>query len=383
MKDEIGNYEIIRYEPRYRGEVLELLEPLWGPNREINESYLDWKYFRNPYAGNPIIYLALHEKRVVAVRPLWPCCWESASPDKYRCVQDADAIVHPDYRGQGLLRKMISIELKELENDRYDFDITLSAGQQSSISNTKMGWLKVGELSRLHWRPMKNASWLRQIGRKVPLLPSMYRHFRKDATQRRSSNNAFQPFQALDHNYERGLRFGGSGIVLDNCPRPAAMAMLVSGQSSNGRIRHVRDEKFYQWRYENPFSEYRFLFHEKTELEGYLVLQQSSHANSDSCLIVDWEFTNMKVFSDLVRATTLWGKFESISIWSATLGSNIVKLLRGLGFQGAEEDETTGDLFCSPILVKPLCEPNNWSMGGRDILNIANWDLRPIYSDAY
>ena len=377
-----GEYEVIRFEPRYKNEVVELLMPLWGPDREKNAAYLDWKHYCNPYTQDPIIYLSLHRGSVVGVSSHFACCWQVGQPDqRCLCVAGCDAIVHPDHRRHGLHRIKTSMALKELENSAYDFDICLGSNQYSSGSALKLGWTIVGELRPMNWQSWL---WVRQIARKMPLIPKIYhRLYNRSATQQLSAS-AIQPFHVLDRNYDRTKNFSQSGIVLEEKPRPKAMAMLVSRQGYDGRIRHVRDQQFYAWRYQNPLSVYRFLFWEKAELKGFLVLQQAVDTHSNEALIVDWEATSIEVFSDLLQAVIRWGGFSSISIWSVTLADDMLKALIKHGFCVAGKRRSSeATTFFSPIIVKPLHSGGDWSMGGRDLLNISNWDLRPIYSDVY
>jgi hypothetical protein len=46
------------------------------------------------------------------------------------------------------------------------------------------------------------------------------------------------------------------------------MADLVRRLGHDGRLRHVRDERYLAWRYRNPLYEYRFLVRESDRLEG-------------------------------------------------------------------------------------------------------------------
>jgi len=351
-----GEYEVIRIEPRYKDGVAELLMPLWGPDREKNAAYL-------------------HRGSVVGVHGHFACCWQAGQPDqKYLCVAGSDAVVHPDHRRHGLLRIQTSMALRELENSAYHFDICLGSNAYTERSSIKLGWKVVEEL-----RSMNRKSWVRGLARKIPLIHRAYhRLYNRSATQQ-PSESAIQPFHVLDRNYGRTKNFNQSGIVLEKKPRPEAMAMLVSRQGYDGRIRHVRDQQFYAWRYQNPLSEYRFLFWEKGGLKGFLVLQQVLHNNSDAIQIVDWEAASVEVLSDLLQTVIHWGGFGSISIWSLTLADDMIKVLTRHGFSGAGKSNSSES--STRIIVKPLHSGGHWSMGGRDLLDISNWDLRPIYSD--
>jgi len=373
-----GEYEVIRIEPRYKDGVAELLMPLWGPDREKNAAYLDWKHYCNPYTQDPILYISLYRGSVVGVHSHFACCWQAGQPDqRYLCVAGGDAVVHPDHRRHGLLRIQTSMALRELENSAYHFDICLGSNAYTEGSSIKLGWKVVEEL-----RSMNRKSWVRGLTRKIPLIPWAYHRLYNRSAARQPSESATQPFHVLDRNYGRTKNFNQSGIVLEKKPRPEAMAMLVSRQGYDGRIRHVRDQQFYAWRYQNPLSEYRFLFREKGGLEGFLVLQQVLHNYSNATQIVDWEATGVEVFSDLLQAVIHWGGFGSISIWSVTLADDMIKVLTRHGFSGAVKSSSSeSSTLFSRIIVKPLHSGGTWAMAGRDLLDISNWDLRPIYSD--
>jgi len=377
-----GSYQFVPYEPKYKQEAIDLLSllPLWGENREIRRAHLEWKYFRNPYARGSGIRLALHQGKAVAIRCIFPCCWEAGFEEqRYLCVEGADTVVLPEHRRHGLLKKLLSLDLKELRNSPYDFDITLSAGEHTVAANLQFGWLGVGKLTTMHWQGNRS----RRLARGIPLLPAVYRRFLKNGTHGETSEEPFRPFQTLDESYKTRDRFNGSGVALTEKPRPEAMSSLA-GSQKNGKIRHVRDEQFFAWRYQNPRSIYRFFFLDQVNRKGYLVLQQSVYAESDSPFIVDWEATSTHVLSHLLDAAIRWGGFRSMGIWSATLTPHIRQMLRDHGFYAAGENGTSGAfLFQAPVLVRPLHSEDLGLIGTIDPTSISNWDLRPIYSDNF
>ena len=72
------------------------------------------------------------------------------------------------------------------------------------------------------------------------------------------------------------------------------MAELAERIGYDGRIRHVRDEQYFSWRFQNPLSEYRFLFWDNGRLDGYLVLYRKVYppGNDELAYIVDWDAIN-------------------------------------------------------------------------------------------
>ena len=182
--------------------------------------------------------------------------------------------------------------------------------------------------------PGRDVSALRRIGRSLPVLPAIYRRFHKDGSPQQSSRSGEvqQPFQILDDNYRRTGHFGKSNVVLAQGPRPDAMAALVRHNSGSSLIRQVRDERFYAWRYENPFSVYRFLFREESGLQAYLVLRQPVHSRSTTAFVVDWEAAKIGMLAEMLEIVIRHGGFSSIGIWSAGLSGDLAKVLARHGF---------------------------------------------------
>jgi hypothetical protein len=50
-------YEIVKYCPEFKQQVLKLQTHLWSPDVTVNSAYLEWKYERNPYMKTPFIHL--------------------------------------------------------------------------------------------------------------------------------------------------------------------------------------------------------------------------------------------------------------------------------------------------------------------------------------
>jgi hypothetical protein len=390
-----AEYRFVRYRPAYRNELLDLLAGLWKPEREVNEAYFDWKYRTGPYAGDLLVYLALHRGRVVGVDSYRPSLWRAGTSGReYLCLHGGDSIVHPDHRGRGLhfgAKSIAMMELRAPEGGPYAFEITMAANQGTMVSNVRAGGRKVAELRCLEWRPRRGNHRFLDIGRRV--LGAFRRRFagaeaKEPLEEGRAAGRPFEPFCGLDENLRGAPGLSGNRAVLEKTPRSTEMASLCARCDRDGRIRHVRDEEFVAWRYRNPFSAYRFLYHvgsiRKSELDGYLVLQQNLGSRSDYAFIVDWQGLDTGIVANLVQTAVELGNFSSVGIWMPTLPGDLLERLRRLGFSpknGDGSSEAGG--FCVSLQVIPLCAPQGLRMTGLDLLDICNWDLRPIYSDAF
>jgi hypothetical protein len=163
------------------------------------------------------------------------------------------------------------------------------------------------------------------------------------------------------------------------------MAQLVQRIGYGPRIRHVRDEPYFAWRYQDSLSAYRFLFRRNGGLQGYLVLQTSLYRAPNRVNIVDCEATSDAVRADLLDAAIGLGRFDRLNIWSATLSDPQRAMLHDRNFIRAD---TGSDILRQrpTVLIRPVRKQANetdWQIGDRSLLDLANWDLRMIDSDGY
>ena len=54
-------YEIVKYCPEFKKQVVQLQTYLWSSDVALNAAYLEWKYEHNPYMKAPFIHLAVSE----------------------------------------------------------------------------------------------------------------------------------------------------------------------------------------------------------------------------------------------------------------------------------------------------------------------------------
>lgn len=188
----------------------------------------------------------------------------------------------------------------------------------------------------------------------------------------------------LFHRLDWAGRRSAGPVMLSRSPRPREMADLVARLPWGGGIRHVRDADYLAWRFRNPLHEYRFLFWDDGGLQGYLVLQRylSECADQGCVNIADWEAADEHIRSGLLEAALTWGHFARLHAWTVGLSDAIHARLRDHGFVRAEaavRTQSGGPLVCRLGEAEP---DTPWKLGGRDLLHIADWDLRMLYSMA-
>ena len=161
-------------------------------------------------------------------------------------------------------------------------------------------------------------------------------------------------------------------------PRPDAMAQLIQRIGHDGRLRHIRNRSYFDWRFRNPFREYRFLYAGDEELDGYLVLRSEKHAQTVS--IVDLEAISGRVRAGLLKAAVTAGAFRDLAIWTATADTETMEQLAALKFKPPDSKLDLGQ----PFLIRTIdLDPREaeWRLeDGLQLLEAGNWDIRMLYS---
>ncbi len=108
-------YEVVKYRPEFKSQIVELQTHLWSRDTEVNSTYLDWKYSRNPYVDKTLIYLALHGGKAVGMRGVYGAKWQVGNPSETLIGLCAgDLVIAPDHRNRGLFRKIMEVALADL-----------------------------------------------------------------------------------------------------------------------------------------------------------------------------------------------------------------------------------------------------------------------------
>jgi hypothetical protein len=375
-----ADYEVVTYQPDFKTQVVKLETSLWGPNLDLNRSYFEWKYEQNPYVKDPPIYLAVHNGKVVGMRGFSGVQWEAGVPaQRVTSLYSDDGVIAPEHRGGGLMSKITTSAFEDLAVKGYEYVFNLSSGLIMLRSNISKGFRSAGWAHPMHWASSGTrlqSGALRRM-RRVPLMSRPLDYFASSRFLR-----SHRSLQDVDQNQIDRIRQNTPAIHVNDTPQCAAMAALVGRIESHGKIRHVRNREYFQWRFQNPMSRYRFLFWEVDRLEGYLVLQEYTSEVADHGVvnIVDWEASNATIQIGLLQAAFAFAKGRRLVIWSASLSPETIALLNRHGFRS---DKTPRGLFPPAILVRAVRRDQlkgEWVLAGRPLLDLANWDLRMLYS---
>jgi GNAT superfamily N-acetyltransferase len=365
------SYRFVRYHPKYQEGVVQLQTALWSPDLATNANYLTWKYEQNPYLDEPLIYLALYKERVVGMRGLCGARWEIGHTGQSVSMPCAgDTTTDPEHRGRGLARQILQLTQTDTALAVFPYMLGLSAAAPVYFCALSEGWRLIGPYgTMLHPTPL---STMVKPGRLKNVAQRLRRHS--------SIEKLFSTITQLWHPH---VTLGH--IQVSTEPRPADMASLVERTEKLDKIRHVRDQRYYAWRFRSPLSSYRFFYWQKNTLDGFLVLQKSILSATGPTHIVEWEATNREVLTELLQAAVHDVGFGSMETWAATLSDEMLKVFCAYGFtkieshlpEGAYRPSILGRCLNAALLDK------EWRLAGRLLTDLDNWDLRMVYSDQY
>lgn len=124
--------------------IVELIK-LGLSGKNTVDSFL-WKHSENPF-GKSFGLLACDEDKIVGVRMFM--FWEFRKDEKLgKAIRPVDTIIHPDYRGKGLFKKLTLEGLKICKNE---YDLVFNTPNKNSFPGyIKMGWVSFPD--KLHFK---------------------------------------------------------------------------------------------------------------------------------------------------------------------------------------------------------------------------------------
>ena len=138
--------------PADRPAIIDLLQRSMGEtSTRKSETYWQWKHEENPFGPSPVL-VAETDGRLVGVRAFMRWAWSQGN-DTLSALRAVDTATDPDYRGQGIFKKL-TLQLVEdcrREGDHFIFN---TPNEKSAPGYLKMGWRKLGRLP-VNLRPVR------------------------------------------------------------------------------------------------------------------------------------------------------------------------------------------------------------------------------------
>jgi hypothetical protein len=323
-----------------------------------------------------LIYLAFVGDKLVGMRGAFGTRWEIGNPAEFFTLPyPDDLVIDPAYRGQGLHRVIMTSALHDLAGRGYRYVVNLSASRITAQASMNMQWRDAGRVKSSHRRTLRKTAtdFLANRAQRLPLLWRLAGAI--STLSGRSGDHLFDRLDARFPAQDRGRHTGS--LFAQRTPLTREMSQLVARLPRDGRIRHVRDEPFFAWRYGNPLSNYRFLYAGRERLRGYIALQQRPGVNADRANIVDWEAENDLTRAELLSAAVEYGKFPELCIWQLGASPAAMQMVDRHGFKLLRLP-TEKSILVRSVRDDELNTP--WMLGGCRLDDADQWDLRMIYS---
>jgi GNAT superfamily N-acetyltransferase len=369
------SFEIVEYRSEFKGGVIDLWRRVFHDDAGEKRRYFEWKYEQNPYLREPTVFVALDRTgRVIGTRGFHGSRWETPGGDVL-IPSAEDFAIDVDHRSTGLATAIMRVALDEVSRRGYEYTMNASGGQTTVLQSLAMGWRSVGS--------MEPVARIARTGRARLVIIRASRRARRYLGPPQRLSRAFQRSVLHGRSFEQLDRLAGhsvpgrqTSIVVESSPNPVDLARLVAELPRDGRIKHVRDPAFFEWRYANPSREYRFLLARRSgRLEGFMAIGRSHPVPFQ---IVDWEGTSPAVREELLESALSLGGFSVLSTWTSSLSDSSKELLQRSGFELTETGLRSRGMPC--VLLKKLRADGDWYVAGVSALDPSNWDIRLIDS---
>lgn len=211
------------------------------------EEYWNWKFTNNPF-GKSIVTIAEIDSRVIAVNNLWP--WEfNIRGSVLRSLQPCDSVVHSDYQGKGLFKRMRlhSINIARDQNFSFIFNFP---NQNSLPAYLLLGWHFQG-----------NIPWMVKILKPLDVVRDMFSDHKTESV-------------TIDDIYHLDINLINEVAQKDDSLDQYLKINRVAG--------------FHEWRYLNhPYRSYGMIICEKGYKRSIAIFSINKKGDSNEMVVVD------------------------------------------------------------------------------------------------
>jgi len=184
-------------------------------------------------------------------------------------------------------------------------------------------------------------------------------------------------FQALDA--EAPGTEPSTGLRIEVRPDPPEELLnLLAKRTHVAPISHEVDRDYIHWRFNNPFSTYRWICaYDDEALTGFILIARNAVPRiKNRFRMLDLWATDGAVQADLLRHVMAKGELPNLYLWWNRLPRQVVQVLMDHNFMATPDELRNPTLLIKPIGPNPDFTPNDI-----DLLKMHNWDGRMLHSD--
>jgi predicted N-acetyltransferase YhbS len=327
---------------------------------KIDESYLEWKYFKNPY-GEHIMYVAHDGERVVGETGAFPVKFKCGK-ESFMACQGCDIAVLPDYKKRGTFLKLFKLMIEGSTERGLTFMYGFTVPTTSKISSKLFKFRPACSVKR--WVLILNPAPYLSKKLKIPLLVRLVgplgRRFGKLRLRKhyQPTGDKIVEIHRFDERFDR----------------------FWEERKGDYEIMVVRDSTYLNWRYtDNPMKQYKvFSYIADGHVKGFIVLTTAFdevHRGIIMDIMVD--STEKRVVDCLLTTAIDYfyrEKMDSVMFW---LPEHIplVGEIEKWGFVHRDTNHT--------LTVRVLNQPENWVNFDDYLKDPRNWYFTLGDSDYY
>lgn len=227
-------YTVRQFRPGDREAYLDLYETVFEGSPDTE--WFAWKYEHNPYVDHVPIVVAEVGDELVGARSFFGLDMETGSR-RVTALQPCDTMVHADHRRQGLFTRMTEVAIERYSRADVPFFFNFPN------ANSLPGNLKLG------WRVVTEAPTAYRVQYPGHLLESQL-----PPVVGRATADVADLCAGGYHRLRRRLAVDvpDDVTVERQFPVPARKFATLHREDRPRGFQPVRDETFYQWRFENP-----------------------------------------------------------------------------------------------------------------------------------
>lgn len=295
---------LTKYRKEHKQDLVKFLAYFYNSLDYMERQRLfEWRYESNPYLKSPFIYLAFDEEKIIGFRAFVIQKF-TIKDNHFFLGTPADAVVHPQYRRQGLFSKLTKFAIDDMyKNSDVRFLVSLSANSASEAGNVKLNFIPIGKRKYI---------------------------FRISA------------FNILKNNFSnivvqnREIDLGDEiNIEISKDLRSEEITKLMNNFIDRNKIKNVRDDKFYDWVFRSSHQDYIYAYYKKNDvLLGYMCLEKKNRLLYS---LVEYGYTQQYIMEQLIKVVSKELSIPLLRLYIFTKDENEVSMFYNYGFHRSKD----------------------------------------------